>query len=165
MTCASFTSVFPTFEFLIDNEKFTVPPQAYLLDYRTDNYYYGEINACYPAVSYYSSTDTILAGLPFTANFVPTFNYDKNTVKFALSAKAVSSTKFTTSMSDGTLIGIIVGSVVGLAIIAFIICRCMKKSKHDRAVAATDATATTNPPGMTYATGPTNAAGPAYATG
>ena len=68
-------------------------------------------------------------------------------------------------MSDGTLIGIIVGSVVGLAIIAFIICRCMKKSKHDRAVAATDATATTNPPGMIYSTGPTDAAGPAYATG
>ena len=92
MTCAQFTSVFPTFEFLIDDEKLTMPPQAYLLDYRVNNYYYGEINACYPALGSYSSTDTILAGLPFTANFVPTFNYDKNTVKFALSAKAVSST-------------------------------------------------------------------------
>ena len=71
---------------------------------------------------------TITAGLPFVSNFVPTFDYDSNTVTFALNANALADTELKLAgLSGGAIAGIVIGCVVGVAAIGFIAYKCMKK--------------------------------------
>jgi Na+/H+ antiporter NhaA len=86
-------------------------------------------NSCIPAfLSGPTSSTTIEAGLPFSANYVPTFDYDKNTVSFAVNVNATQNTKLAAGLSGGAIAGIIIGCVVGVAAISFIAFKCMKKN-------------------------------------
>lgn len=49
MTCSDFVANSPSFVFTIDGEKYTVPAQAYLLDY-VDSTGTTTFNSCYPAI-------------------------------------------------------------------------------------------------------------------
>lgn len=134
MPCSEYYSASPSLVFTIDGESYTLPSQAYLIDYVYDDTPGYWTNACFPAVGFVqpnleeiSDELIITAGLPFVTNFVPTFNYAKNTVTFALSATADSDTKLATSgLSGGAIAGIVIGCVVGVAAIGFILFKCRK---------------------------------------
>lgn len=70
---------------------------------------------------------TIIAGLPFTSNFVPTLDYDNNAVSFGVNAKANEAISLKSGMNGLDITLIVVGSVVGVGILAFVAFKCMKK--------------------------------------
>ena len=72
-------------------------------------------------------TTTIVAGLPFVSNFVPTLDYDNNAVSFGLNSASSDVVKLKSGMNGLDITLIVIGSVVGVGILGFVAFKCMKK--------------------------------------
>ena len=72
--------------------------------------------------------DTVLLGLPFINQFVPTFDFSKNTVSFGLASGASPDVLVVKKLSSGAITGIVIGAVAAVAIIAVVAIKCRKRN-------------------------------------
>ena len=126
VSCDNYLSKLPTLTFTIDSTEYKLPPQAYAYSYLNSGPTWTD--ACMIQIQYNMySQDTVLLGLPFINQYVPTFDFSKNTVSFGVSVGANPGVLVVNHMSSGAIAGIVVGAVAAVAIIAVVAIKCRKK--------------------------------------
>lgn len=83
--CSDYT-LLPTFKYQFDSSTYTLPPAAYTFDVS---------NTCFIAVYPSLSTDTYIFGEAFGIQYPIRYNYNHNTVGFAINTNAVAGVEIT----------------------------------------------------------------------
>lgn len=75
--CTEWMDVLPSLSFKIDNTNYTLPASSYAISYvNVVNQFY-TVQECYIAIGYDNMlSNSMILGVPFLQNFVPTFNID-----------------------------------------------------------------------------------------
>ena len=110
----------------MENNYYTLPPEAYTFSAADTRYQ----NLCTVAVTYTDSSSGIyILGDTFMRNFVTTFDYDNYQIELTKNIYAPDGVSVEWKLSGWMIFGIVVGSLVFIALVTWLILCCCKRQK------------------------------------
>ena len=129
-TCDELTPYMEPLMIQLENNYYTLPPEAYTFSAADTRYQ----NLCTVAVTYTDSSSGIyILGDTFMRNFVTTFDYDNYQIEMTKNIYAPDGVSVEWKLSGWMIFGIVVGGLVFIALVTWLILCCCKRQKAKKA--------------------------------